>query len=690
MLAGAPETWDRTERQFRCIAVVGSGASAPFLKRGDDLAKELIQQFHVDEAAIQAERERLERITAVDPREFEAQLAALGQTLGGDRRVRTAVSELYQVRHPTIQAYELVAHLLKHRFLDAVINMNFDELLDQSLEDELGADEYQRIVSDRDCVSIQTNELASDYVPLYIKLHGTASEPESLRFTRESYYDSPARVGAVTADLFSVPECVVVNIGFGMGSFDLHRLLALPERLWLFDLSKKRLDKRVIKAITRERLAAIEDESTRKSTLPKGSLEIPPPPQGQKASCDDLLTGLLANIEKSGNDLLKAAPGVISLRSVTRHDAVVDLLGPESGPGRRLIKLPRRTAEARFPLDPQAMAANPDRNYADYLLRRTVLELSLAMARGRGLLSVGTLAIDRGGHYFDAYLRRAKENPWTWKDLCTLVGFKQNPEVPDVFEAAPEIRLAPDDSHSPSEESLRVKHLSKAQCEDDEWHELPQLDIPRLVDRVLPHVVDSPSSENVKSLTRALKSLHDGTEYELHSRDDRVCSKTFSYPQTLKTLSSLDAYSFRLMKTAADSRGGSQLDIISETGQWPLQHAAALRRCLESDGQIRLILAFYREVPTLLDLFDGIELSYMQPWHHNRHMVIVKDSEAPPEAVYFARHHRTPYVTPVFVYDRADIQALQTTFDDRWIKSTPINHPGVDRKDRVKQPAEVG
>lgn len=158
ILAKAPATWQGTERRLRCIAVVGAGASAPFLKRGDDLAQGLTEQFHVDEAAVQAERERLERITAVDPSEFEAQLSALGQTLGGDRRVRSAISELYRVRHPTIHTYELIAHLLKHRFLDAVINMNFDELLDQSLDDEVGVGEYHRIVSDRDCVEVQTNE----------------------------------------------------------------------------------------------------------------------------------------------------------------------------------------------------------------------------------------------------------------------------------------------------------------------------------------------------------------------------------------------------------------------------------------------------------------------------------------------------------------------------------------------------
>src|SRR3954454_7876478 len=189
--------WKHCQRKFRCIAVVGAGASAPVLDRGDDLANGLIEKFNIGQASIEAEYERLARITAVDPEEFEAQLSAIGQTVGNSRRVRAAISDLYQVRHPTVLAYELLAHLLKHRFLDAIISMNFDELLDQSLDDELGIGEYARIVSDRDCVNVNSDVSSPDYMPLYIKLHGTASEPESLRFTRESYYDSPVQVGTV-------------------------------------------------------------------------------------------------------------------------------------------------------------------------------------------------------------------------------------------------------------------------------------------------------------------------------------------------------------------------------------------------------------------------------------------------------------------------------------------------------------
>src|SRR4029077_6822122 len=102
IFASDAELWKRCQRKFRCIAVVGAGASAPALDRGDQLASGLIEKFNIGQASVEGERDRLQRITAVDPSEFEAQLSAIGQTLGNSRRVRAAISDLYRVRHPTV------------------------------------------------------------------------------------------------------------------------------------------------------------------------------------------------------------------------------------------------------------------------------------------------------------------------------------------------------------------------------------------------------------------------------------------------------------------------------------------------------------------------------------------------------------------------------------------------------------
>lgn len=695
LFAKDPELWKRCQRKFRCIAVVGAGASAPVLDRGDDLASGLIEKFNIGQASIDAERERLARITAVDPEDFEAQLSAIGQTLGNSRRVRAAISDLYRVRHPTVLTYELLAHLLKHRFLDAIISMNFDELLDQSLDDELGAGEYERIVSDRDCVNVNSDVFAPDYIPLYIKLHGTASEPESLRFTRESYYDSPVQVGTEAARLFQVPECVVLNIGFGMASFDLHRLLAIPDRLWLYNLSHDPLSQKARQAINRERKnhgrkekakfresfsnkEKYEGKNKRDHGKPKRKKRDPSDPVA--GASDKKMNQLVDAIEDGVETLSSGAQAAIDLRPAERHRAIVSLLGPNSKPGKRLIDLPHSTEDARRSLDPLMRAVKPDPAKAGYLLRRTILELALAMARGRGLVSIGTLAVDRSGEYYDEYRRHAGSNPFSWQELYKLVGFNQNKGVPDVLHAAKKIRKPR--THDKEDEKFLYERLLKPALERQikegqeqakgKWHELPQLDVNLLTERVLPQVVDSPNDKHRKELNKEIKGLYSGTEYEFHSRDDRVCSKTFAEPVVLKTLSAFHAYSFGLAMEASTSEGQIEIDVISETGDWLLKRSEAFKDLLKKADKIRLIVAFLCDVPEIHREFKKVRFAYQQPWHHNRHMAILRCDGEPKQAIYFARHHRTPYVTPVLVRRRGDIGVLQTTFEDRWKNSTKL------------------
>lgn len=693
--------WEHCQRKFRCIAVVGAGASAPVLDRGDDLAAGLIEKFNIGQASIDAEHERLARITAVDPDEFEAKLSAIGQTMGNGRRVRAAISDLYRLRHPTILAYELLAHLLKHRFLDAIISMNFDELLDQSLDDELGVGEYERIVSDRDCVNVNSDVSAPDYIPLYIKLHGTASEPESLRFTRESYYDSPVQVGTEAARLFQIPECMVLNIGFGMASFDLHRLLAIPDQLRLYNLSRDPLSEKARNAINRERENKRKDEAEFHESIENKrryeQREDPPreepEPEDRDASdpvagpSDEMMNELLDSIGEGIEQLSPGAKAAIDMRPVERHRAVVSLLGPNSNPGKRLIDLPHSTEDARRSLDPLTRAAKADSVKAGYLLRRTILELALAMSRGRGLVSIGTLAVDRSGEYYDEYRRHAGNNPFSWQDLYKQVGFNQNKGVPDVLHAT--TKICEPRTHDQNDEQFLYEKLLKPSTEKkrkkegeragQEWHELPKLDVDLLTDRVLPHVVDSFEAKHRKELRKEIDGLYSGTEYEFHSRDDRVCSKTFEEPKVLKTLSAFNAYSFGLAMEASNGEGRIEIDVISETGDWLLKRSERFKTLLKGADEIRLIVAFLCDVPEIRKEFKNVKFAYQQPWHHNRHMVILRCNGDPKQAIYFARHHRTPYVTPVLVRLPDDIGVLQTTFTNRWKNSTKLKRKWIDQ-----------
>jgi hypothetical protein len=107
------------------------------------------------------------------------------QMLGhADFRIRNLISESYRALGDTAAGppphltYELLAHLVMHGFINHIVTMNFDEMLDTALENELGPRGFKRIISGHEPL-----DSSETRVPRLFKVHGTASSPESLRFT---------------------------------------------------------------------------------------------------------------------------------------------------------------------------------------------------------------------------------------------------------------------------------------------------------------------------------------------------------------------------------------------------------------------------------------------------------------------------------------------------------------------------
>ena len=239
---------------LRTVAVVGAGASYPMESIADDCATELEKELDGDSHDREVELDRLENVYSLDRNNFETRLTAICRTPEAERKVRDRISENYRHRHPSLLTYELLAHLLHHRFLDAIISFNFDELLDQAVDDELGPNEFRRVVTERDC----DPGVPTPPAPLYIKMHGTASEPDSLRFTRERYYWTPKSIIELVEKQFEVEHLVVMNVGCRMSSFDFQYLLRKPDQLRIYHLDPYRLTTAVTKEITKQRRKARE------------------------------------------------------------------------------------------------------------------------------------------------------------------------------------------------------------------------------------------------------------------------------------------------------------------------------------------------------------------------------------------------------------------------------------------------
>jgi hypothetical protein len=622
-----PESYmEMSARKMRSVAVVGAGASDPHLARGDKLVAELRDECGVPQPDFDAELARQERVFGQDPEHFETQLVALSQTPYAAALVREKISRRYRVRHPTILSYELLAHLLKHRFLDAIISFNFDELLDQSLADEIGQGEYATIVSERDC-EVESNADSPNYVPLHIKMHGTASEQDSLRFTRESYYTIPRRIIDIIRALLHTDECVIANVGSGMTGFDFQYLLREPERLFIFDLSPVSLRPTVRAHIADERAGA----NVKDPHIEPPNDEPEAPDQQPGFTCDEWMSHLVDCVDKKASRIGRS---LVKTRSVNRHHAVVHLLGPKSRAGQDLLDM-LDVPDGR--LDTDAVK--------EYHKKRTILELAFAMVKARGLLAVGPLAVDRAGTYYERYSALAGgQDRARWADLCAITGLVETEDFPDFLSAAGVASKTSDaarDSAVPAEQRLT------------------DIDLSLLTRRILRELRNPADATDAQVLRDAFRALQKGTEIELHSRDDRVCAKTFVAPITLKTRTALEAYTQELLNCHKSSK---RAYFVSETGEWLLEKR--VRAQLEK-SPIRIILAFETEVDNLKDAYPKLKHKVTNPWWHNRHMTIVDDGDSQ-RGIYFLRRQRSPYVTPVYLGDAQDVQRLFRGFEAMW------------------------
>jgi hypothetical protein len=352
----------------RVIAVVGAGASATAGLSTAVQARDVLKQklkavtwnakFDGD---FQDELLRLTTVYRLEATAFETVLLALSGLVRPSERLRDELRAMYSKRFRPLLCYEVLAHMMKHRFVDAVINFNFDELLDQSIEDELAPDEYYKVLSDGD--SPPKGRAGRPYdLPVYIKLHGTVSHPSTLRFTREAYFGLPTQITEVVRNLLIGAPITVFSIGFAMQSFEFIALLnQVTHNSDFFHVN------------THE----VKPEPSLNNRWKQQRLPVD---EGNPRSLDQVIGEVWKSVERPFKDGFKP-------RSILRHQIINRVFGPGS------------------PADP--------RNYADeeYLRKRALVEAALTIAKAKGIVNLGVIASDRCGTYYDRYRATASEAP---------------------------------------------------------------------------------------------------------------------------------------------------------------------------------------------------------------------------------------------------------------------------------------
>jgi hypothetical protein len=588
----------------RVIVVVGSGASKSVgLPLASEALTRLREESIMPNRALDAELDRLSQTYQLERNAFETYLHALSTSVFESQKLRDNLQKMYGHRFMPILGYEILAHMLKHRFLDAIINFNFDELLDQAVEDELDPGEYYHILSDGDCPDDNTLRETRPELPFYIKPHGTASHKSTLRFTREDYYGLPLDIKRVLKYLLTDKPVVLLVIGFGMQSLEFNHILKeAKQNSLMFHINKFNPTKR-------------SDFST---FLRNELLEF-------SSRSSDIVSETL---QKIWQDVAMIFRPEYRPRDITRHILVA------------------RTFFRQI----------DENNVENYLKGRTVIELCLSIAKGKGLVTISQLSADRSGKYFDRY--KAINDNANFYDMCRQTGLK------DIGYSREAMRLMKEG-----------REISKILEEKNFEMEI------NFLYNCVRNNLDPASRDNLsyELFCATLLRLYQGEEVELRYRPRSPYTKIFRFPKAIPTYTAFKFHTKQIFK-----QDWKYLFVVAETGQWLTEKQVVKQICKRADFRIRMIVADTSWIKEIRAAYgeDAVDIRKLPWWEHNRHMTILADeNEIPFTSLYFHRRLRSANIIPILLDNVDDTLVVMESFNAYWLKSDPYDEKDVEKKD---------
>lgn len=383
-----------------------------------------------------------------NPLDFETSLVLLSRFMTNDS-LKEELGILFDAKYGTSLCYQIIAHMLRHRMIDIVINFNFDELLDQCIKDQLGDGNYYTVVTEGDA-----SRIAEDFefepetsasvkrlaYPLYIKPHGTISNKTSLRFTKEQYHELPERILDQLAQLIEVdrknPRKVnLINIGFELESLEFKKLLNryLPNGSNLFWIYHREKDegnnsKKTVEEKKLDRFQEILPDHTERSlNLYLIDDEIPLDAKAEVAGEYPKLGRIFHQLFLETTRFFKEEFQPVGIYKYLIEEALFGSIEFQNE------LLHQKEVSDEFP------NPNPNpypREYyrsLEYFQNKTVFELWVAAMKCNGIIDTSQMVNTLAGQYYHRYFKEAqkeKENsgngPKSFMDFVEIVNFGGN------------------------------------------------------------------------------------------------------------------------------------------------------------------------------------------------------------------------------------------------------------------------
>ncbi len=247
----------------KIVFLLGAGTSA---SAGVPLARTVVEECSdaIGEQTLRAEVSRMRKTFAQEDRaeaawsrylldqqgegefSFEEVLSAYRYLVGEPEllelmRSRFRVGENDTHRSLITLFNECLAHLCREQLADFIVSLNFDELLERSLDEDIGRDGYVPVIDDArfqwasQYGLVRTGEEYTDPQqrqakggcerarPWLLKPHGTISHEATLCHLAERVYRLGPGKEAVLKDVFE--DSYLVVVGYGLTALDFHRIL---------------------------------------------------------------------------------------------------------------------------------------------------------------------------------------------------------------------------------------------------------------------------------------------------------------------------------------------------------------------------------------------------------------------------------------------------------------------------------
>ena len=630
-LSASEEIEGSARENKRVIAVVGAAASYEAGVPSTSAAIGTIEE-HIDKNKFQKDIDRLTTVYRLKKDDFETKLLALSMQKG--QELRTELQKIFSHRYCPILSYELLAHMLKHRFIDVIINFNFDELLDQAISDEFGKAKYYRIISDGDCSEklMKLNYQENLDVPIYIKPHGTSSHPSSLRFTREDYFGVPIEIKTLLENILTKKPICILCIGFGMQSFEFNHLL----------------------------------ENSSHSQIYYYNIELPDPDPPLRHFSESLIQinpknffGISDAIQKLWQEITQIVPYDTDPVSSKRKNYYL-----HRGIDRHLIITEFQKQIINQKENKSINSLSLVKLEYLYFHKRMILELLISIVKMKGLININTLQVDRCGVYFELLYERNRTLTKKGGIDTILENIKELKTLPEMCEELGFI------SGEYGRELYHSPHHKQIFTNDgfDKW-----------LNEICKKIFDPKSffyigltrhAVKTKKIKDYLTNIFKGQEVEVTYGYNRFYEKIFKNPIPIRTYTALKWHTKEIIESNWDC-----LFIVAETGVW-LKHSF-LQDIFSQSKKKRKIYLIVSELAEEEIKFSNlqIEIRRLPWWAHNKHMTISCRDGKPQKALYFTRRLRSPYIDTVMLSNE-DCKYLSKMFFAYWAKADP-QPPGV-------------